>query len=224
MVIVFDMDDTLYPEITYVYSGFKAVSDYISSKSEKTSEDIFEIMKAELKKNGRGKVFDNALKFAGIYSKASVKKCLSVYRSHDPVIELSSEAAKCLNRLKQFPLYVVTDGNKIVQTKKAEKLGLNNFVKKVFVSHAYGLDKAKPSSYLFNKIADIENEQPENIVYIGDNPNKDFVGIKPLGFITIRIVNGMFADLRLDENNEAHVSIESLDVVDESFLLNLGMR
>ena len=30
MILVFDLDDTLYDEITFVYSGFSAVSKYLS--------------------------------------------------------------------------------------------------------------------------------------------------------------------------------------------------
>ena len=32
MILVFDLDDTLYPERTYVESGFKAVADSLAQK------------------------------------------------------------------------------------------------------------------------------------------------------------------------------------------------
>jgi putative hydrolase of the HAD superfamily len=42
MIIVFDLDDTLYEEITYVRSGFKAVANYLSKNYKiETTEKIF---------------------------------------------------------------------------------------------------------------------------------------------------------------------------------------
>ena len=40
MIIVFDLDDTLYEEITYVRSGFKAVASYLSQTYKKSKRLI----------------------------------------------------------------------------------------------------------------------------------------------------------------------------------------
>lgn len=88
---------------------------------------------------------------------------------------------------KNIPLYIVTDGNKIVQNNKIEALNLRKHIKKDFITHRFGKKHSKPSTYCFEKIRKLENVNPEDIVYIGDNPNKDFVNIKELGFRTIRI-------------------------------------
>jgi putative hydrolase of the HAD superfamily len=209
MVLIFDLDDTLYDEITFVYSGFNAVSDYLSSAYGLDNKSVFKACCSELDNNGRGQVFNTVLKKYNLYSKSSVKKCLSVYRSHFPKISLNKDAIDYLNYFKG-PKYVVTDGNRIVQGNKAKALQLSDYVKKVFVTHAYGLKNSKPSPYCFEKIAAIEKVSYDQCVYIGDNPKKDFVTIKKLGFKTIRIKQGMFKDVKMDEEHDAHESIHSL--------------
>lgn len=123
MVIVFDLDDTLFDDRTFVLSGFKYVSAYLSSLLNLDQNEIFKALEEELNIQ-RTQVFDRFLEKKGIFSRTIVSKCLSIYRGHDPEIKLFSDADSCLTRLKGFPLYVVTDGNKIVQKKKFLALGL----------------------------------------------------------------------------------------------------
>ena len=62
MIIVFDLDDTLYEEITYVRSGFKAVANYLSRNYKiGTTKNIYSQFVQLLKTQGRGKVFDSFL-------------------------------------------------------------------------------------------------------------------------------------------------------------------
>jgi putative hydrolase of the HAD superfamily len=116
-----------------------------------------------------------------------------------------------LRRFGKVPGYVVTDGNARVQENKIKALGIERYVKKAMASHRYGRASAKPSPVLFQKIARWEGVPPGRVVYVGDNPNKDFVGIKPLGFRTVRVLQGMFRNVRLDERHEADLTIPSLD-------------
>ena len=61
MVVIFDLDDTLYNEKEYVFSGFFEVANWISNVSNSLSEDVFKMMVTDFELNGRGRVFDNAL-------------------------------------------------------------------------------------------------------------------------------------------------------------------
>lgn len=209
-VIVFDMDDTLYDEFTFVKSGFHAVAHYLSPKLKVPANKLFNFMWEQLETNGRGAIFDNVLIHYGKFTKKLAKKCVSVYRLHEPNIKLPEESLYCLNRLNSFPLYLVTDGNKLVQYNKVKALGLNKWMKHCFITHRYGIKNAKPSPYCFNKIQELEGVQSGDIVYIGDNPHKDFVGIKPLGFRTIRVLTGEYRDLRMPVKYEAEKIIHSL--------------
>ena len=121
MIIVFDLDDTLYDEITYVRSSLFEVSLYLSEKLHISKDIIYSNLNEVLEINGRGKVFDIVLTNYGIYSKSEVKRCLSIYRSNNPKIKLFDHAISCLERFKYYHKYLVTDGNKVVQKKKIDR-------------------------------------------------------------------------------------------------------
>ena len=216
-VIVFDLDDTLYPERSYVESGFKAVAHYLSERFGILEYESFKFMSDELV-NGRGNIFDKLLVKENIYNAGLVKKCLSVYRLHKPDITLDSDAIDCLNRLSDYPKYIITDGNKIVQHNKLVALGLYALVKKCFVTHRYGKHRSKPSPFCMQRICKIEKINPPQALYIGDNPKKDFVGLKPLGFKTVRILKGMYKDEPANANYNAEWCVNSLSEINESLL------
>lgn len=121
MIINFDMDDTLYDESTYVMSSMGAVGKYLSEKYAFKKEIVYKDLMIELETNGRGKVFDDVLKKYGIYSKKEVLKCIGLYRRNIPKIKLFNESRMALMRLPDLPKYVVSDGNKLVQSMKAKR-------------------------------------------------------------------------------------------------------
>lgn len=220
MVVVFDLDDTLYEELTFVKSGFKAVAQYLYEQYSIPIQSGLEFMLAKLP-SGRGRIFDDLLIHHGIYKKDLVRKCVSIYRLHQPEISLYPEADACLERFQNHPLYIVTDGNKVVQNNKIKALGLERRVKFVFITHRYGIKNAKPSPYCFFKICEREKVTPKEVIYIADNPHKDFVGIKPFGFKTIRILQGQYKDLILSKEYEADHQIHSLQELNENLLKDI---
>jgi putative hydrolase of the HAD superfamily len=221
MVIVFDLDDTLYEEETYVYSGFRVVADYLQELfPDLTREEMYEELKKELKE-GRQGVFDRFLIRKGRKSQRLVQKCLQIYRQHTPVIQLFPEADACLDRFLSYPLYIVTDGNHLVQRRKCLALGLPQRVRRCFYTYAHGRHRGKPSPYCFQSICRLEQTVPSNVVYVADNPYKDFIGIKPLGFKTIRVLTGPYRAIEMDEEREAHLRIHDLSELDVSVLQTL---
>ena len=217
MVIVFDLDDTLYEELSFVRSGFRAVADYLSPIIGIAPAQICEGLNAELLVR-REQVFDRFLFKRGIKSKKIIKDCVSVYRGHEPSLTLFPEARHCLARLHEHPIYIVTDGNQIVQRKKFYALGLDLLVRRCYFTYAHGLHRRKPSPYCFEKICDLERVAPSSVVYIADNPHKDFVGIKPLGFQTIRVLTGPYRTDKVEEAYEAHLCIPNLQAINERLL------
>ena len=221
MIIVFDLDEVLYDEKTYVISGFRTVSEFLEKDEAIPKKIIFEYLKRRLK-NGRERIFNDLLDNFRIYSQKNLKKCISVYRTHTPKIKLYSDAKDCLKRLKNYPLYIVTDGNKIVQKNKIKALNLENHIKKTILTSNYGLRNSKPSTFCFQKICDMEKTSPTNLVYIGDDPHKDFVGLKREGFKTIRLFKGRFKNERLSKEFEADYKIKSLKEINEKFIKKIS--
>jgi putative hydrolase of the HAD superfamily len=218
MVLAFDMDDTLYEETTYVRSGFIAVARSLAPILGKPAKFLTAEMEDLLEQLGRGKVFDGLLERHGKLSRRLVQECVSCYRLHEPEIQLHQAARDCLHRFRHLPLYVVTDGNKTAQSAKLRALDLESKVKKVFVTHCYGVRHAKPSPHCFQIIQKLESVPASRILYIGDNPAKDFVGIRPLGFQTLRVLTGPHSIIKAQAGYDAEFHVDSLNDLTPAFL------
>lgn len=209
-IIVFDLDDTLYDEFDYVRSGFREVAVLLSDLLNINKEEIYNWMWVRLNSHGRGSIFDDVLKANNCYSQKLAKRCLSIYRNHLPDIKLPEKTKMVLEQTNHLRRYIVTDGNKIVQHNKLSALGLYSEMEHCYVTHRYGVHNAKPSPYCFLHIMDREKVKPHEMVYIGDNPRKDFVGIKPLGVQTIRVMTGQHRHVEMPEEYEASIRINQI--------------
>jgi len=190
MITIFDLDDTLYDESTYVESCLKAVSVWLETNLLLPADDCFRFMMDTLRTEGRGYIFDRLLDNYGLISKSRILACRRVYRSHVPNISLYPDAVQILRDLSNKPLYLVTDGNKIMQEKKISALRLWPYFKKVFITYRYGCKYAKPSLHCFEIIKNREECRWDEMVYVGDDPAKDFVSLNRVGANTIRIMKG----------------------------------
>jgi len=150
------------------------------------------------------------LKKYNIYTKTEVKKCLAVYRKKIPCIKLFDEARDTLVMLSEYPKYIVSDGNKFVQSIKVNALGIKKNFKKILLTHRYGVKYAKPSTYCFSIIKKIEGCNWNQMVYVADNPNKDFVNLNPLGVKTVRVFTGHFKDQKVKDSYDAIFFINNL--------------
>ena len=209
-VLVFDLDDTLYPELSYVHSGFWTVAAFLGPVLGVPIEALAASMIAEEVTHGRGQVFDAILRQHRRWSKALVAACLRTYRQHRPELALYPDAERCLNRLAHRPLYIVSDGHKEVQARKVAALGLAGRVRHAYLTNRYGRHRAKPNPHVFELICRREGVAPAAVTYVGDNVRKDFVGI-PLGFGTVQVVRGNYAHLVPDAAHAAERRIFSLD-------------
>lgn len=189
MIPIFDLDDTLYAERSFVESGFQAVALWLLDRFGWDANESMRVMLDALEREGRGAVFNSLLLSRRKVSVGLVNECISVYRHHSPNITLYQNAEKILSDFVT-PIYLVTDGHKIVQKNKVRALKIEHYFKKVFITHRYGIKHAKPSTHCFEIIRRMENCEWDNMVYVGDNPAKDFVNLTPLGVHTIRLMTG----------------------------------
>ncbi|MGZ5056564.1 MAG: HAD family hydrolase [Methylobacter sp.] len=210
MVIVFDLDDTLYEERTYVESGLRAVAAFGEEEFGWNSEDSFIFMVDILNRVGRGMIFDLWLKQSGKCGKGLIRQCVNVYRHHTPKLQLFDSAKELLPRLKGYPMYIVTDGHKLVQEKKVRALEIEMLFRHVFITHRYGVKNAKPSTYCFELIKRRENCDWEDIMYVGDNPSKDFVSLNGLKMRTVRVLTGGHRNTMAAEGYDAQFTILNL--------------
>lgn len=216
MVLIFDLDDTLYDEITFVRSGLRAVAQYGMDTFGWPVDESFQLMNTVLKQEGRGYVFDRWLASHGQTSKALIARCVHIYRHHIPILQLAPAAQAILTHYQGVsPLYLVTDGHKIVQRNKVDALNLWPQFRRVLITHRFGIQHAKPSTHCFELIRQAEKCRWDEMVYVGDNPAKDFVNLTPLGVLTIRVLTGEHRNVSAKANHNAKVTIPDLTALPE---------
>lgn len=183
LVIVFDLDDTLYLERDYVRSGFQAVGGWAArnlgiSDFAARAQDRFE-------SGMREGIFDAILSESRCGE--SVAPLVEVYRDHRAAITLLEDASACLNGLRgTIPCALITDGASRVQRQKVAALGLE-WMSPVIVTDEHGIEFRKPNRFAFEKMESNFGGKRSRFVYVGDNPKKDFAVPLELGWIAIRI-------------------------------------
>ncbi len=212
MIPIFDLDDTLYPERDYVVSGFRAVARWGAAEFGWSEESSLACMLDLLARHGRGRVFNSWLEIHGVRpSTRVVDTALRVYRHHSPEIKLPEPHRALLERLAvRSPLYLVTDGHKIVQAKKVAALGIAPFFAGVYITHRYGRAAAKPSPRCFELIKRRTEAAWTDMLYVGDNPAKDFVTLNKIGVRTVRVMTGNHAQDRAKPGYDAVHRIDRL--------------
>ena len=78
MVLIFDLDDTLYDEMSFVESGLRAVAYFGQTKFGWDPKQSFDFMKSHLILHGRGTIFDEWLRLHGRHSAKCVASCVKV--------------------------------------------------------------------------------------------------------------------------------------------------
>jgi len=210
MILIFDLDDTLYSEESYAVSGYIAVSKYIFLTYGVPANESLDILLEALESGHREEAFQRLLASKELPRKA-LSQCIAFYRKHTPEIQLDVAAKRILARYSDIHKYLVTDGNKIVQSNKVKALKLDGIMERCFITHTYGLKASKPSIYCFQKIKEIEGVDWADLVYVGDDPRKDFVNLKPLGVTTVRVLTGRHAQMNVTEKFDAGYRISSID-------------
>ena len=213
-LVVFDMDDTLYPETDYVRSGYQAVCRHIAAAARISSDSLFDRMWWHFCHGDRRRVFDAALEELGLQHRFEVSSLVELYRAHVPVIQLRSGARQVLLTLRAAgaALAVVTDGPAIQQKRKADALGLPDCVDEIIFTDCLPPGCAKPSPEAFARLMVQFQVSAHQCVYVADNPRKDFLGPRQLGWFTIHYLaqDGVYLAETAPPGGQADVCIRDL--------------
>lgn len=169
--VIFDLDDTLYSEKDYVKSGFKAVSEYLGGGFEDTLQCFFDAGKPAI---------DELLRMTGRENEK--KAVLEIYRSHKPHIHLYDGVEELFQKLKRkgIKIGIITDGRPEGQRNKIRALGLD--IDDIIITDELGgIQFRKPCDIAFRILQTKWKLPMSEIVYVGDNPIKDFQAPIQLG-------------------------------------------
>lgn len=212
--IVFDLDDTLYPEVEFARSGFRAVAAAFADRlgpPEATFAHLIDLF-AEY---DRARVLDALLDRLGIGDDAALlADMVARFRGHIPTIQMHSDAQRAIERFAgRMPIGLLTDGLVPTQQNKIAALGLAGRVQAVVITGEFAREQWKPHSRGFEEIARRLQCPSGPLAYVGDNLAKDFVAPNALGWMTIRIVrpDGIYQDRTAPAGGTPHHTIHTLD-------------
>lgn len=218
--VVFDLDDTLYPERSYAVSGFAAVARWVETALGIPVDSARDELIALLNGGVRGRVFDEWLIRRGIEAApGTVAEMVRVFRDHAPKISLYPEADALLRALgPRFRLGLLTDGYLEVQRKKVNALGLRDRFDGIVLSDQWGRESWKPNPRCYQEIARILSVATNEAVYVADNPAKDFLGARRAGMSSIRVRREGTLHWDVDARGEGAPDIEigALEDVEEA--------
>jgi putative hydrolase of the HAD superfamily len=196
--VVFDLDDTLYPEREYVLSGFRAVAAWSEAKLAIPAEAGFAQLQSLFERGVRGDTFNQWLAANKKLDGATVRQLVEVYRDHQPAISPFPAVAAVLEALKKRALLgLLSDGYLATQQRKLAALNLAHFFDAVVFSDEWGREAWKPSAIPFEMVLErLGGVPPQSAVYVADNPLKDFLGARRTGLATlqVRLQGGLYAD------------------------------
>lgn len=223
--IIFDLDDTLYPERAYVFSGFQAVAVWAEEHlGIPVAQGLAELR--ELFESGvRQYIFNRWLESHGLQPDHWVAQMVRVYREHQPHIAPYPEVPGLLHRLRlRYHLGLISDGYADVQKRKLASLRLLDFFDILVFTFEWGPEAWKPSSRPFEIVLEELGIIGSEAVYVADNPTKDFLGARRTGMWTVRVSrpDGLYSHLQAPSSEYApDIEIETLDRL-EDLLTQLG--
>lgn len=169
--IGFDMDGTLYDEFDFVVQPYSEISKLLSN-------DSLNFMKNRWLEKGSSYpfIFDEAFDKFGkdtlIEKSEFINQSLEIYRNYQPKLKLSNRIETILSYCKKnYKIFLITDGNAILQRKKFQALGLNKYFESdtsIFTGD-FSKQYHKPNIGAL-KILNIE---PSKSIFFGDRINDE---------------------------------------------------
>ncbi|MED3064899.1 haloacid dehalogenase [Bacillus thuringiensis] len=215
--VIFDLDDTLISERRYIESGYKHISKLLSEKLQKDEQKLYQLLMDLFNENTRN-VFNRVFDTFGIsYTQNEIMELVEEYRNHTPIIQFFEDVLPCLKNLrsKGINVGIITDGYANGQRQKLKALKAFNYFDEIIVTDELGRQYWKPHSKAFEIMKEKLDAKFDEMLYIGDNPEKDFYisNIHPIQ--TVRIYrNGVYENREYLSNIKENHSIYSLDELD----------
>ncbi|MFL2077346.1 HAD family hydrolase [Marinilactibacillus psychrotolerans] len=190
--VIFDLDDTLISEKEYIKSGYRHVAGIIEDRFAMDKKQVFNELMSLFKVsplNVFNRLYD---KYQIEYSKEMILDLVKEYRGHLPDIQFYNDVIPCLSELKKSGVKVgiITDGYAIAQRQKLKAIQADEYFDEIIVTDELGREYWKPHPKAFELMKEKFRVNFEEMIYVGDNPEKDFYISKIYPIKTVRIIRG----------------------------------
>ena len=213
--VIFDLDDTLVSEHEFMLSGYMAVAKDTERLLPDVWQDIFERM-VQLSREDTRMVFNRLLdSYHLYYDRDDIKDMVKRYREHMPKISFYEDAVPALTALRAGGIRtgIISDGYPLMQHNKIHACGGESYFDEIIITDELGGDVYhKPDRRSFDRMAsDLETDLTD-MLYVGDNPEKDFYISKVCGVKTARIIreDGIYRDRQYRGGIKENFRIRSL--------------
>ena len=225
-LVIFDLDDTIYPEYMYNLSCYKEAARIFYKDYE---VDIYENIKKNFLDRKFKDLFNLAIKNSGldVGEEYIFNNLVKSYRDHRPNLSTYFFFEEAIKKLKnKYYLAIITDGNKSIQRGKIESLDIGKYFDFIVCSDELGVGICKPMALPYDVVVDYFNVNYSDCIYIGDNVKKDFIYPKKVGMHSIHFENILENDILIykDEKGveadyKCNTYNEVLDVINKIFTL-----
>jgi putative hydrolase of the HAD superfamily len=214
--VLFDLDDTIYPQAEWLRGAWRAVSKAAAALGLDPGALESALVSICAEGSDRGRIIDRALAHTGA-PETPLASLIEAFRSHAPRSLTPYPGARAaLNRLRrEVPVGLVTDGDVGIQHDKLRALGLSEAFDVVVLSDAMGRGLRKPHPAPFQRALAALGACAEEAVYIGDRPDKDVAGAAAAGVRAIRVFTGEYASVPGTHEPwaSAHDVVEAIELV-----------
>lgn len=209
--LIFDVDDTLYIEKDYIRSGFTLLCKVLKAKGVEADVDSF----VACFSTNASEAIEKYLKSLRCYTEALHKELLQLHREHIPNIQPFPNVEPLLQKLKAMgiPLGIISDGTALAQNNKLIGLGLKHYFDYIVFSDALGgAHCRKPCDVSFRYIQKQMQIPFENMLYIGDNCDRDFYPVNHLGMRGLQLLNekGVYYGKQYPNHAKDYYEIEKI--------------
>jgi putative hydrolase of the HAD superfamily len=193
--VLFDLDDTLYPESDYFAGALGEIARVLEARGVGEREELQTYL-LSLHRQDRDRVFDRAARqrrFPSAWVGELVARC----RAHRPSLRLPEQSRRLLMHLrKQYRIGCVTDGWAAVQRGKIAALGLEPLVDALVVTDELGRPFWKPHPRPLLVCCAMLHTSPREAVFVGDHPDRDMLAARRAGLRCVRLrrPDGYFAN------------------------------
>ena len=176
-IIGFDMDGTLYDEFDFISQVYKPIAERLSALGKDTVPAIYSrLLDRWLEKGSSYRyIFSEVLQSYDLDEprrEIIINELLDIFKNFIPQLALSSRVQYLLDFFNtNFELFLVTDGDKVLQAAKFSSLGLEKWFapENVWISGSSEPEYQKPSKRIAEKIHILTpHSQAQQIVFFGD--------------------------------------------------------
>ena len=182
--LLFDLDDTLYPQCRFLFSGFAAVARYVEERWGVDGGLAFRLLMTSYN-NDRGHELDRLVE--QLHLTESTGSLVSVIRDHTPSLTLEPATLRTLRELRRsWRLAIVTNGVPTIQATKVTALGIDDLVDTVVYATECGSGIGKPEPDPFLEALRRLDVPATQAIFVGDDEIADMFGATECGMHAIQ--------------------------------------